>query len=29
LEIEGLRRLKNTLLLSKNDYSILSKRKNV
>jgi len=29
LEIEGLGRLKNTLLLSKNDYSILSKKKNV
>jgi len=29
LEIEGLGRLKNSLLLSKNDYSILSKKKNI
>ena len=29
LEIEGLGRLKNTMVLSENDYSILTKKKNV
>ena len=29
LEIEGLGRLKNKLILSENDYSILAKKKNV